>query len=50
VNQNGLPVLIQDTTGNVIYPFGSGGTTITVAHVEHITVNDSNGNPGFTWP
>jgi Ca2+-binding RTX toxin-like protein len=50
VNQNGRPVLIRDTIGNVIYQFGSGGTTITVANVEHITVKDSNGNPVFTWP
>ena len=46
----GLSVLIQDTNGNVIYQFGSGGTTITVANVEHITVKDSNGNPVFIWP
>jgi hypothetical protein len=40
-----------DTAGNVIYPFGSGGTTtITVANVEHIIVKDPNGNPVFTWP
>jgi Ca2+-binding RTX toxin-like protein len=45
-----VPVLIQDTNGNLIYQFGSGGTTITVANVEHITVNDSNGTPVFPWP
>jgi len=51
VNQNGQPALIQATTGNVIYPFGNGGTTITVTNVEHITVNDHpNGTPVFTWP
>ena len=50
VKQNGQPVLIQDITGNVIYQFGSGGTTITVANVEHLTVNDYNGNPVFVWP
>jgi Ca2+-binding RTX toxin-like protein len=53
VNHNslGYPFLIRDTAGNLIYQFGSGGTTtITVANVEHITVNDSNGNPVFTWP
>ena len=50
VNHNGQPFLIRDTAGNVIYQFGSGGTTITVANVEHITVNDSNGTPVFTWP
>ena len=51
VNHDGKPFLIRDTAGNVIYQFGSGGTTtITVANVEHITVNDANGNPVFTWP
>jgi Ca2+-binding RTX toxin-like protein len=51
VNHNGQPFLIRDTAGNVIYQFGSGGTTtITVANVEHITVKDSNGFPVFTWP
>ena len=51
VNPDGIPFLIRDTIGNVIYQFGNGGTTIvTVANVEHITVNDSNGIPVFTWP
>ena len=51
VNHNGLPFLIRDTAGNLIYQFGDGGTTtITVANVEHITVNDPNGTPVFTWP
>jgi hypothetical protein len=51
VNHNGQPFLIRDTAGNVIYQFGSGGTTtITVANVEHITVKDSNGFPVFIWP
>jgi len=48
VRQNGLPVLIQDDNGHVIYQ--SGGTTITVVNVEHITVNDANGKPVFTKP
>ena len=51
VNHNGLPFLIRDTAGNLIYQFGDGGTTtITVANVEHITVKDPYGTPVFTWP
>jgi hypothetical protein len=51
VNHNGLPFLIRDTAGRVIYQFGSGGTTtITVANVEHIIVKDPSGTPVFTWP
>jgi Ca2+-binding RTX toxin-like protein len=51
VNHNGHPFLIQDTNGNLIYRFGSGGTTtITVANVEHISVNGPNGTPVLTWP
>jgi Ca2+-binding RTX toxin-like protein len=48
--QPAVPILIRDTNSNIIYQFGSGGTTITVINLEHITVKDGNGNIVFTWP
>lgn len=50
VHQNGQALLIQDNSAQIIYQFGVGGTTITVVNIEHITVQDTNGNPIFTWP
>jgi Ca2+-binding RTX toxin-like protein len=49
VNQNGLPVVIQDNNANVIHQYGIGGTTITVVNVEHISVLDEVGNILFSW-
>lgn len=42
-----LVLLLVVLTTPLLNAAGSGGTTITVTHVEHITVNDSYGNPLF---
>jgi len=49
-NADGQPIMIQESNSNLIYQSGVGGTTITVINIEQITVNDSGGNPIFTWP
>ena len=45
VNKNQQNVTILSETGTIICKSGSGGTTITVVNVEHITLNGDDGNP-----
>jgi Ca2+-binding RTX toxin-like protein len=47
--ENGNPLRIVDDSGNTLYQSGSGGTVITVANLEQITVLDVHGNTLFTW-
>jgi Ca2+-binding RTX toxin-like protein len=49
VNRNGQSFLLKDSTGSTLYQYGSGGTVITVANLEQITVLDSGGTTLFTW-
>jgi Ca2+-binding RTX toxin-like protein len=49
VNQNGQSFLLRDSAGSTLYQYGSGGTTITVANLEQITVKDPGGNILFSW-
>jgi hypothetical protein len=38
VNKNGLPVIVKDSNGTIIYDGGAGGTIITVKNVETVNV------------
>jgi hypothetical protein len=43
INKRGNSFTLVDNTGSVICQAGSGGTTITVVNVEHITVIGDDG-------
>ena len=50
INTGGLlNYKIKDSNGNILFSSGTGGTVITVANVETITVLDQNGKPLFIW-
>jgi hypothetical protein len=49
LKENGQPFVLKDSSGNTLYDYGSGGTVITVANLEQITVLDTGGNVIFTW-
>jgi hypothetical protein len=40
VNRNGQSFVLRDSSGSTLYQYGSGGTVITVANLEQITVLD----------
>jgi len=50
INTQGvLNYRVKDSSGAVLFSSGTGGTVITVANVETITVLDQNGKPLFVW-
>jgi Ca2+-binding RTX toxin-like protein len=50
INRNNvMDYTIKNAAGMVLFSSGTGGTTITVFNVEHITVLDEHGNILFSW-
>ena len=50
INKMGQNFTLVDNVGSVICQAGSGGPTITVVNVEHITVIGDSGLPICQWP
>ncbi len=49
INKNQQNFTLKSYQGKVLFQSGSGGTTITVANLQYITVLDENGKPIYTY-
>ncbi|MCX5888536.1 MAG: hypothetical protein NTY36_03690 [Deltaproteobacteria bacterium] len=49
INQDGQNLTLKDYQGDVLFKIGDGGTTITVANLQRITVIGDAGKPIFTY-